>query len=326
MKLRGLVLLALPAVVLSAGEVREEILVVVNGHIISRRTFQQAVEQGTAALYRQFTGKELDEKLKDARDKTLQGLMDSFLIADKAVDLNIVVPDDYVHSYIEDLKKQNNITSDADFEKAIKGSLGINLTAYMARTKQDVIKQEVLRKEVYSKIAIEDQELKAYYLDHKEDYRQPSRFRIRELILAKGATPEELEATRATLAAIQEALKKGTPFETLVKEHSVSPTRSTGGDLGWLPRGVLRQNIEDSALALKVDQVSKPLETDKNFELLQLVASELDAYKPFADVRQAIMEKLQEPKAQNAIEAYLTGLRMRANIRYMVPKEMIIKG
>ena len=326
MKLRGLVLLALPAMLLSAGEVREEILVVVNGHIISRRTLQQAVEQGTAALYRQFTGKELDEKLKDARDKTLQGLVDTFLIADKAVDLNIVVPDDYVHSYIEDLKKQNNITSDADFEKAIKGSLGINLTAYVARTKQDVIKQEVLRKEVYSKIAIEDQELKAYYLDHKEEYRQPSRFRIRELILAKGTTPEEQEATKATLATIQEGLKKGTSFEALVKEHSISPTRSTGGDLGWLPKGVLRQNIEDAALALKVNQVSAPLETDKNFELLQLVASELDAFKPFADVRQAIMEKLQEPKAQNAIETYLTGLRMRANIRYMVPKETIIKG
>jgi len=38
------------------------------------------------------------------------------------------------------------------------------------------------------------------------------------------------------------------------------------------------------------------------------------------------MEKLQEPKAQNAIENYLTGLRLRANIRYMVPKDTIIKG
>jgi peptidyl-prolyl cis-trans isomerase SurA len=325
-KLRGLVLLALPAVLISAPEVREEILVVVNGHIISRRTFQQAVEQGTAALYRQYTGKELDDKLRDARDKTLQGLVDTFLITDKAVDLGIVVPDDYVHSYVEDLKKQNNITSDADFEKAIKGSLGINMAAYMARTKQDVVKQEVLRKEVYSRIAIEDQELKAYYLDHKEDYRQPSRFRIRELILAKGVTPEEQEAAKVKLATIQEALKKGTPFETLVKEYSTSPSRSTGGDLGWLPKGVLRQNIEEAALALGVNQVSAPLETDKDLELVQLVASEMDASKPFADVRQSIMEKLQEPKAQNAIENYLTGLRLRANIRYMVPKETIIKG
>ena len=326
MKLGALALLVLPALVLSAGEVREEVLVVVNSHMISRRTFQQAVEQGTAALYRQYTGKELDDKLMDARDKTLQGLVDTFLIADKAVDLGITVPDDYVHSYVEDLKKQNNIASDADFEKAIKSSLGITLPVYMARTKQDVIKQEVLRKEVYSKIAIEDQELKAYYLDHREDYRQPSRFRIRELILAKGSTPEEQEAAKALLATIQGKLKKGTPFEDLVKAYSSSPSRGTGGDLGWMPKGVLRQNLEDAALALKTDQVSAPLETDKDIELVQLLGSELDVFKPFADVRQAIMEKLQEPKAQNAIENYLTGLRLRANIRYMVPKDTIIKG
>lgn len=326
MKLRAVALLAIPVLFASAGEVREEVLVVVNGHMISLRTFQQAVEQGTAALYRQFSGKELDDKLRDAREKTLQGLIDTYLIADKAVDLGIAVPDDYIRGYIEDLKKQNNITSDADFEKAIKGSLGISMATYLARTKQDVLKQEVLRKDVYSKIAIEDQELKAYYLDHKEDYKQPSRFRIRELILAKGATAEEQEAAKAKLATIQEELKKGTPFEALVKEHSGSPSRSTGGDLGWLPKGVLRQNIEDAALALKVNQVSAPLETDKDYELVQLLASEMDAAKPFADVRQSIMEKLQEPKAQSAIENYLVGLRLRANIRYMVPMDKIIKG
>ena len=47
---------------------------------------------------------------------------------------------------------------------------------------------------------------------------------------------------------------------------------------------------------------------------------------PFAEVKAKILEKLQEPKAQNAIEAYLNGLRVRANIRYMVPKDLILKG
>jgi hypothetical protein len=70
---QGLLPLLLPvaALVAVAGEVREEVLVVVNGHIITRRTLQQAVEQEHAALYRQFSGKELDLKLRDAREKTL---------------------------------------------------------------------------------------------------------------------------------------------------------------------------------------------------------------------------------------------------------------
>jgi parvulin-like peptidyl-prolyl isomerase len=89
---------------------------------------------------------------------------------------------------------------------------------------------------------------------------------------------------------------------------------------------VLRPDLEQAALALKPGQVSAPVVTDRDVSLIQLTDSELDRFKPFADVRAAILEKLQEPKAQNAIETYIQSLRIRANIRYMVPKETILKG
>ena len=326
MNLRRLAPLCLPCLVLCAGEVREEILVVVNGHIITRRVFQQAVEQGTAALYREFSGKELDAKLRDAREKTLQGLVDSYVIADKATDLGVVASDEALHDYVDGLKKANNFTSDADFERALKGSLGIGLQTYLVRTKADMVKQEVLRREVFSRIAVEDQELRAYYEEHQADYKQPSRFRIRELVLPKGVSPEEQEDTKTKLAEIQEQIKKGTSFEDLVKQYSTAPSRSTGGDLGWLDKGVLRQDLEEAVLALKPGQVTAPVETGTDIYLAQLTEAELDKTKPFLDVRASILEKLQEPKAQNAIETYIQSLRIRANIRYMVPKETILKG
>lgn len=310
------------------GEVREEILVVVNGRFISRRSFQQAVEQEHAALYRQFSGKELDEKLHDAREKTLQGLIDARLIEDKAVDLNMtgLVSDEYMHTYVEDMKKQNNFATDGDFERALRSSIGIGLKEYIERQKLQMIQQEVLRREVYSKIAIEDQELRAYYEDHKEEYRMPSRFRIRELVISKGANPAETEAARGTLSLVQEELKSGKPFEELVKLHSSSPSKGTGGDLGWLNKGFMRKEIEDAAFSLKPGQVSAPLETDKDLILIQAIEAEKDPMKPFQDVKPQLLEKLQEPKAQNAIQQYMQSLRVRANIRFMVPKELVLKG
>lgn len=317
----------LPALVLSAApEVVEEILVVVNGHIITRRTFQQAFEQESAALYRKLSGKELDEKLREVRAKTLQGLVDALLLEDKAASLGIVIPEDYLRSMVEDIKKQNNFATDADLERAVRGSLGIGLPEFLKRQKQQILQQEVLRREVFSKVAIEDQELRAYYEDHRDEYRQPSRFRIRELVIPKGATLEEREAARARVASIQKALEGGTPFEALVREHSVSPSKATGGDLGWMSKGLMRASIESAALALQPGQVSAPIETDKDIYLVQLIAAEADVVRPFQEVRQQILEKLQEPKAQNAIEQYLQGLRARGNIRYMVPKDTILKG
>jgi parvulin-like peptidyl-prolyl isomerase len=319
-------LLCLPCLVLSAGEVREEILVVVNGHIISRRVFQQAVEQATATLYREFSGSELDAKLRTAREKTLQGLIDSYVIADKAADQGIVVPPEALRSLVEDIKKQNNFATDDDFERAIKGTLGISLQAYMNRQREDMVKQELLRREVFSKIAVEDQELKAYYQEHRSEYKLPSRFRIRELVLPRGTTPEEQADTQAKLATIQAALAQGTPFEDLVKQYSTAPSRSTGGDLGWLNKGVLRPDLEAAALALKPGQVTAPVDTEPDIYLAQLVEAEMDKAQPFEEVRLAIREKLQQPKAENGIETYIQSLRIRANIRFMVPRETILKG
>jgi parvulin-like peptidyl-prolyl isomerase len=307
-------------------EVREEILVIVNSHIITRRDLTQAVEQQHAALYRQFSGKELDEKLKDAREKTLQGMVDAYLLEDKGAELGSPVTDEYVRSSIDGIKKENNFATDADLERALRGSLGIGLPEFMKRQKQQATQQFVLQREVFSKVAVEDNELRAYYEDHKEEYRLPFRFRIRELVLAKGATSEEQAEARKKLDAIQAELKAGKSFEELARQYSTSPSKATGGDLGWMNKGFLRASIEDAAVKLKPDQVSAPIETDKDFYLIQLISLEDAPVKDFSEVKAKILEKLQEPKAQNAIEQYLSGLRMRANIRYLVPKETILKG
>lgn len=122
-------------------------------------------------------------------------------------------------------------------------------------------------------------------------------------------------------------LKKGKKFEDLAKLYTKDEgSKATGGDLGWMGKGLMRASIEKAALALKPGQVSAPLETDKDVMLIQLVEAEEDRVKPFEDVKQQILEKVREPKAENAKSNYLNGLRTRGNVRYLVPKDDILKG
>jgi parvulin-like peptidyl-prolyl isomerase len=252
--------------------------------------------------------------------------VDTYVLLDKAADLGIAVNDEQLRTVVDGIKRENNLPTDADLERALKSSLGIGLPAYMTRTREEMVKQEVLRREVFSRIAVETQELQAYYQEHKAEFRLASRFRLRELVLPRGATEAEQADTQGKLAAIQAALAKGTPFETLVETYSTAPSRSTGGDLGWLDHGMLRADLEKAALALKPGQVSAPVAGANDVSLVQLLEAEGDNYKPFSEVQGQIRAKLQEPKAQNAIETYIQGLRIRANIRYMVAKETILKG
>jgi len=180
--------------------------------------------------------------------------------------------------------------------------------------------------EVYRKVPIEEQEARLYYNEHQADYKKSARFRIREMIIPKGATPSEQAEAKETVAKVLDEIKNGTTFESLVNSHSNSPSKGTGGDLGWVEKGLLLKAIEDAAMALKPDEVSAPIETDKDYILIQLIAAELDGVKPFESVKDEIIRKLQEPKAENAKMHYLQSQRLRANIRYIVPKEQIIKG
>ncbi|HET8715904.1 MAG TPA: peptidyl-prolyl cis-trans isomerase [Holophagaceae bacterium] len=309
-----------------ASRVREEILVIVNSHIITRRTLQQAVEEQNAALYRQFSGAELDEKLKTAREQTLQGLIDADLLQDKAADLGIKITDEQMRAQIDQIKKENNFATDADLEKALRASVGIGLDDFIKRQKVNYLQQQVLGREVYSKIAVEDSELQAYYQQHLADYAQPARFRVRELVIAKGASPEEADAAKAKMAEVQKALQGGAKFEDLVKQYSTAASKDTDGDLGWMQKGLLQAQLEQAAWALQPGAVSPLLETDKDLILLQLIAKEDTPHQPLAEVKDKILEKVQEPKAKNAVDRYLQDLRTRANIRFMVPKDEILKG
>lgn len=315
-----------PKIVNRNNFIQEEILVAVNNHIITKKVFQQASEQQNASLYRQYSGKELDVKLAEARAKTLQGLIDAFLLEDKALDMGVSVSDEYINSTIDQIKKENKIASQEEFERAIKANLGIGIEDFKRNQKRQIIEQQVLGRDVFSKLAIEENELQAYYEQNLEEFKLPPRFKMRELIVSKSYTGAEGAALQKTVVEIQKKIAEGTSFESLIRQYSTSPSKELGGDIGWINKGLLRPSIEEAALGLEVGKVSSMIESVKDFAWVQLIAFEANPVQPFGEVKDKVLTKVQEPKAQNAIEQYLKNLRTRGNIRYLVPKDKLIEG
>lgn len=110
--------------------------------------------------------------------------------------------------------------------------------------------------------------------------------------LARQKVSDKLETevpTRATqihaehiLVATQDAANsivnndlKSKSFEDVAKAQSTdSTTAPTGGDLGWLPQGVLSAEFDKAAFSLKAGEVSQPFQDKFGWEIVKVVERE----------------------------------------------------
>ncbi|HEY9077504.1 MAG TPA: peptidylprolyl isomerase [Anaerolineaceae bacterium] len=92
---------------------------------------------------------------------------------------------------------------------------------------------------------------------------------------------------------IYNRISAGENFADLAKEFSKDSSSSSGGDLDWFTRGVMVKEFEDTAFALKVGEVSKPVKSEFGYHLIQVLGHEvrsLDSTQ-FSNLRNNIYKK-----------------------------------
>jgi len=87
-----------------------------------------------------------------------------------------------------------------------------------------------------------------------------------------------LVASEEEANAVIERLKKGEDFGTIAAELSIDTSSGVnGGDLGWFSRGQMVEPFETAAYALKIGEISQPVQSDFGFHVIQLLGKEVRA-------------------------------------------------
>lgn len=146
-----------------------------------------------------------------------------------------------------------------------------------------------------------DDALRAYYAQHPDDFRSVARVKARHILLKTNAEADEVVA----------ALNAGADFAALAAQKSVDAnTSSKGGELGWIPRGLMVKPFEDALFALKAGQVGGPVQSGYGFHVIR--ADEVDASRlpAFEEIRDAVRQRV--------IAADIERLRQQLRSRYQV--------
>jgi peptidyl-prolyl cis-trans isomerase D len=144
-------------------------------------------------------------------------------------------------------------------------------------------------------------ELNRAYAEEAARYVTPEKRRASHILISLPAQAGE-EKTKEVLAKIQEIAKQarsGSDFTGLAKKHSEDTTTAPqGGDLGEIRRGVLPKELEDAVYALTPGEVSQSVRSSYGYHLVKLTKLTPEKRKPFAEVRQELVEIIRRRKGE----------------------------
>lgn len=119
-----------------------------------------------------------------------------------------------------------------------------------------------------------------------------------------------LVETEEEAKELVEALASGADFAELAKEKSTGPSGPGGGSLGWFAKGAMVAPFEEAVLALKVDEVSAPVQTQFGWHVIKLNDTRPLEAPEFEDVAAELRLQLQ----RDAVDAHVQALTDAAEV------------
>jgi peptidyl-prolyl cis-trans isomerase SurA len=294
------------------GVVIEEIVARVNNEIITREDLAQArgsLESEVRDECQNCTPDQIRTKLEEKNKNLLRDLIDQSLLVQRAKDNGINV-DTEVIKRLDAIRQQYKLPSMEALEAEVTKT-GQDYQDFKDKIKNQLLTQELIRKEVGSRIINSNEEVVKYYNDHKSDFVRPETVVLREIFVStEGKPAADIPALRKKADNLRDrVLKNGDDFGDLAKHYSDSSTAQQSGELGSFERSQLDPNIAAKVFVLNRGQMTDVIETKTGFEILQVEERYDAGLQPIDKVEGEINNGLYEQKMEPALRAYLTTLR-----------------
>jgi peptidyl-prolyl cis-trans isomerase D len=183
-----------------------------------------------------------------------------------------------------------------------------------------------------NKIQVSPDEIKRYYEARKDTFKIPKQIRVRDILIKAGPqdTADQLEVKKKKAEEIWEKAKKTRDFASLAKQVSEANHASKGGDLGWIQRGSLGEQIESILFSMKAGDLSEVLVARDGFHIFKIEEVKEEKQKPFEEVKDQILQALKKEKAKaeasrKAEDAFYSLFRSRDLEGYSREKDVPIK-
>ncbi len=288
----------------------DKIVAIVGEEIILKSDIENA--------YLQEQGQGLVSSSADYRTELLERqLVQKLLMAQAQID-SIFVTEDQVENAVE--RQIEFFIGNAGSKERLEAYFGKPIEEIkddMRAPFRERLITEQMQQKIVEKIRITPSEVRSYFKKLPKDSlpEMPDRYELQQIVLRPRISDAEKERIRERLREFREQILNGEKtFNTLAVLYSEDPQSAVrGGELGYIPRNQLDPAFAEAAFNLKLGRISKIVESEFGFHIIQLIDRQGDKI----NVRHILLQpKIADEEKEEALH-HLDTIR-----RYIVDGKM----
>jgi len=268
----------LSAILLTTSLATAQTLVTVDGVAITKKDVDTALMNATQGRFNEVPA----EKQAQFRKQVLEQLVAKELVYADAKKIGILKSKEFKNEY----------------------------TKVQARVKKELAIQ-VWQKKQLDKVKVSSKELKNYYNENKEEFKEKERVHARHILVKTKAEADSIIKGLKSLKG--NALKE--KFIAQAKAKSTGPSGPKGGDLGYFAQGQMVPEFNKTVFAMKVGTISPAVKTQFGYHIIYLEDKKKAKNLGFSEVKSFIEQRLKLEKFKVTMKKKMKELQKKAKIK-----------
>ncbi len=221
------------------------------------------------------------------------------------------------------LSLANTFGSEEDYDKFL-ATKNTSLEKKRAYFRKSYLVQAYFDKKGLTKPDIPEKDIKALYEQQKKSFRIPEQVKLSQIFIKvdKSASPEDKKKAEKAAKEAKKLLTDGKEFDEVTKELSEKTgLKISGGERGYIKRGVLPVEVDDVAFSIMPWKISDVIKSSFGYHVLMIADKKPATYTRYEKTRDFLLKYLETEAVRKNVAEHTQELRQKAKIEIFLKKE-----
>jgi peptidyl-prolyl cis-trans isomerase C len=181
--------------------------------------------------------------------------------------------------------------------------------------------QKYVQSELLSKAGAGEQEVRAYYDAHPDEFKHEQQVKLRMIVtqVPQGADQAQQDAAKARAETARSRVLAGEDFAKVASEVSDHPNKANGGALGNWVREAALPEFESMIKGVKVGGVTEVLKNPHGFFVFKVEDRRAPGLTSFDEAKDSLTTFLRNRKLDDSIRLVIATRRQKAKVETLDP-------